>query len=754
MQTQQANYLGNVSGMHCGSCAATIQNALVHVRGVKEANVNFATSQVSIEFDSGVLSKKVLEKIILDLGYTVTEKNPLDAEPDVQLKAVRQDELRRGTILFGISFFLSSIVLVLSMGHFPDTLQLSHALNLKIQFALTLIVWLGCGARFLKGMLRSFVRLSANMDTLIGTGTTAAFVYSSLVTFFPNWFVSHGFSHHVYFETTAFIVTFILLGQFLEARARGKTSSAIEKLIGLKPKTARVMRNGVETDIAIKDVIVGDVILVRPGEQIPVDGVVVKGHTSVDEAMVTGESLPVEKIIGSQVIGATINQTGSFEMRAEKIGKDTVLAQIIHLVESAQASKAPIQRYADVVSSYFVPIVIVIAIITFIVWYQFGPFASGANFAHALVNMVSVLIIACPCALGLATPTAILVGTGKGAENGILIKNGEALETAHKLTTIVLDKTGTITNGKPKLTDVICFADYTEPSLLQYVATAERSSEHPLGAAIVAAAQERQIKLLDAVNFNSVTGQGISCQIEGHEVLVGNKKFLSTANVDTSAAADTTLQWAMEGKTPLYCSIDLKLAGILAVADTIKKSSKAAVSELQKMGIHVVMITGDNKLTAEAVAREVGIAEVLAEVLPENKSSEVNRLKKIGAVVGMVGDGINDAPALAAADVGFAMGTGTDVAMESADITLMRSDLQSVVSAILLSRRTMQTIKQNLFFSFCYNTVGIPVAAGILYPFFNILFSPMLASVAMALSSVSVVTNSLRLKSFSLERNL
>jgi Cu+-exporting ATPase len=591
------------------------------------------------------------------------------------------------------------------------------------------------------------------MNTLVALGTGAAYLFSVVTTAFPGVVAAPGdHAGHgapmvpVYFEAAAVIIALVLLGRLLEARAKARTGDAIRRLMGLQARTARVIRDGSEAEIPVEQVIPGDLILVRPGEKLPVDGVVRDGHSAVDEAMLTGESLPVEKGPGDAVFGATVNRTGAFRFEATRVGKDTALQQIIRLVQDAQGSKAPIQRLADVISGIFVPVVLIIAITAFVAWFLVA--SEGVRLPQALVAFVSVLIIACPCALGLATPTAILVGTGKGAEYGVLIKGGESLEMAHRLNAIILDKTGTITYGKPELTDVLPVAAVTEEELLRLVASAERSSEHPLGEAILRGAEALGLRRAEPTSFNSLTGRGLEATVEGHAVLVGNRRLLEERGVDPVALDPVLERIAAEGRTPMLVAIDGKPAGVVAVADTIKPEAPAAVAALQRLGLEVVMITGDHRRTAEAVARQVGIERVLAEVLPEQKAAAVAQLQAERKKVAMVGDGINDAPALAQADVGIAIGTGTDVAIEASDITLIRGDLMGVVTAIELSQATMRTIKQNLFFAFVYNVLGIPVAAGVLYPLFGIMLSPVIASAAMALSSVSVVTNSLRLRGF------
>lgn len=581
------------------------------------------------------------------------------------------------------------------------------------------------------------------MNTLIALGTGAAYIYSAIATFFPGA-LPEGL-RAIYYDTTAIIIALILLGQLLEARAKGQTNEAIRKLMGLQAKTARVVRAGEEVDIPIEEVLVGDIVVVRPGEKVPVDGIVATGASSVDESMITGESIPVGKKRDDEVIGATINKTGSFRFRATKVGKDTALSQIIQLVQQAQGTKAPIQRLADVISGYFVPAVILVAIWSFAIWFVFGP---EPQLTHALVTAMTVLIIACPCALGLATPTSIMVGTGKGAENGILIRSAEALETAHKLEAIVLDKTGTITKGKPELTDVIVLGELNEEELLRLSAGVEMLSEHPLAQAIVDGARARQIALTDATEFEAIPGYGVRATLEGRKVSLGNLKMMNQIGAGLDELEARAQALAADGKTPMYVAVDGQAAGIVAVADTVKEDSRDAIARLKQLGLEVIMITGDNRRTAEAIARQVGIDRVLAEVLPEDKARNVKMLQQEGKTIAMVGDGINDAPALAQADVGLAIGTGTDVAIEASDVTLIKGSLIGVAVAIEMSKATMRNIKQNLFGSFIYNTLGVPIAAGVLYPFFAILLSPIIASAAMALSSVTVISNALRLRRF------
>jgi Cu+-exporting ATPase len=626
---------------------------------------------------------------------------------------------------------------------YPDFL--SFLGNPYLLWAMATVVQFWAGWRFYRGAWANARHFSTNMDTLIAMGTSAAYFYSVAAILFPSFFMATGQMPELYFDTAAVIIGLILLGKYLEARAKGQTGEAIKKLMGMQARTARIVRDGQEVDVPIESVRAADVVLVRPGEKVPVDGVVLEGRSALDESMITGESIPVEKGPGDTVVGATINKTGSFKFQATRVGKDTVLAQIIRLVEEAQGSKAPIQRLADVISSYFVPAVIGIATLTFLVWLVFGP---EPAFTHALLTFVAVLIIACPCALGLATPTAIMVGTGKGAENGVLIRSGEALETAHKIRAIILDKTGTLTQGRPVVTDLVPADGNSPDELLALAASAERGSEHPLGEAIVTAARERGLALAEPREFEAIPGHGIEASVDGRRLLLGNWKLMSDRGYSLDGLADKALAFSDQGKTAMFVALDGKPAGIVAVADTIKPGSREAVAELHRMGIEVAMLTGDNRRTAQAIAEQLGIDRVLAEVLPEQKAEEVKKLQAEGKVVAMVGDGINDAPALAQADVGIAIGTGTDVAMEAADITLMSGDVRGVVTAIRLSKQTMRTIKQNLFWAFFYNVSLIPLAAGVFYPFFGILLNPIFAGVAMATSSVTVVTNSLRLRRF------
>jgi Cu+-exporting ATPase len=732
-----------LEGMSCASCVSRIESAIGAVPGVDHVAVNFGTERASVAFDARRTSPADVIAAVEAIGYHARERDTLVAagvEDDEQ--AARRAEIADLTrrVVLGAVLTLPVAVAVMAMELFDATWVPDALMNRWVQLALIAPVFAYVGWPIHRTGWLALSHRTADMNSLITIGTTAAFGYSLLVTLVPGILPAE--LRDVYFEAVGVIITLILLGRLLEVRAKAGTGEAIRKLIGLQARTARVIRDGIETEIPVEEVAVGDVVVVRPGAKVPVDGEIVDGRSSVDESMVTGEPIPVSKQPGDPVIGATINQTGAFRFRATKVGRDTMLAQIIRMVEQAQASRAPIQRLADRVASWFVPAVIVIAVWTFVVWFLVGP---APALTMALVAAVAVLIIACPCALGLATPLSIMVGTGKGATHGILIRSAEALETAHKLDTVILDKTGTITKGKPALTDVVALPGVDEAELLRLVASAEQPSEHPLAAAIVAGARDRGSALVDPTEFDSVTGKGVRALVDGHELLVGNARLLEDAGIqirDLAAAAD---RLSALGKTPMLVAIDGAPAGVVAVADTLKKESATAIAALQRLGIDVVIMTGDNRRTAAAIARQVGIRRVLAEVLPEHKATEVRRLQREGRLVGMVGDGINDAPALAQADVGSAIGTGTDVAIESSDITLVSGALGGLVTAVTLSRATMRNIRQNLFLAFVYNTVGIPVAAGALYPFFGIRLSPIIAAAAMALSSLSVVTNANRL---------
>lgn len=730
-----------IKGMQCASCVKKIEDALLQVKGVTKAAVNLATERAIVEYLPTETNPEALKHTIESTGYEVLELSLSDENLDPE-KAVREREFRKLKTKFIAGLGLGLIVFLgSSRTWFPWIPEIFG--NFFVLWALATPVQFIIGWQFYKGAWGAFKHRSADMNTLIAVGTSAAYLYSMTATLFPSFFEAGGFQPHVYFDTSAMIIVLILFGRLLEARAKGQASDAIKKLMGLKPKTARVIRDGKERDIPVEEVLAGDVVIVKPGEKIPVDGIIREGKSAVDESMITGESIPVKKDPGDEIIGATINKTGSFKFQATKVGKDTALAQIIKLVQDAQGSKAPIQRLADVISGYFVPIVISLAIVTFVIWFNFGPVPS---LTFALLNFVAVMIIACPCALGLATPTAVMVGTGKGAENGILIKGGESLETVHKLDTIVFDKTGTLTKGEPEVTDIVLVNDFSEKDILQYAACAEKNSEHPLAEAIIKKAKEKAIKVLDPEQFNAIEGHGIEANLDGREILIGSTKLMQDRSIAVRGLKEREEQLAQDGKTPIYISFAGKAAGLIGVADTLKDSSVKAVARLKNMGLHVVMLTGDNAKTAAAIAGKAGIDEVLPEVLPKDKVQEIKRLQSGGRKVAMVGDGINDAPALAQADIGIAIGSGTDVAMEASDITLIKGDLNGVAAAIELSKKTIRIIKQNLFWALFYNAAGIPIAAGVLYPFFGILLNPIFASMAMAFSSVSVVSNSLRLR--------
>jgi Cu+-exporting ATPase len=790
-----------ITGMTCANCVATIEKGLSETPGVESASVNLASEKASVEFDSSKISLPELKDAITGLGYGVATKKSIfpvggmtcascvtrvdlasekatveyvegtsladlkravadagyslgaEAETleDVTTAAQREVRSVRNRLILAAALAIPLFALMW-VPEFTGKLYLLWALATPVQFV--------AGWRYYRGMRAALKHRTADMNTLIAVGTSAAYFYSVVAVLAPDIFAAESLERQVYFDTSAMIITLITLGKFLEARAKGQTSAAIKKLIGLQPKTATVAREGEEIELPVEDVEVGDIILVRPGERVPVDGVIRDGYSSVDESMVTGESIPVEKNAGDEVIGATINKTGSFRFEATKVGKDTTLAQIVRMVEEAQGSKAPIQRLADVIASYFVPIVIGIALVTFLIWLLVGP---DPALTFALLNFVAVLIIACPCALGLATPTAIMVGTGKGAEHGVLIRSAESLERAHRIDAVLLDKTGTLTVGQPVVTDVVAVPGTSEDEVLRLAASAERGSEHPLGEAIVRAATDRSVMLSAVADFNAVPGHGIEASVDGRSLLLGNLRLMEDRGMSLNGMAEAAEQLREQGRTVMFLGTNGQVAGIVAVADTLKPDAVAAVDRMRRMGTEVVMITGDNPRTAAAVAREAGVDRVLAEVLPEHKAQEVRKLQAEGKVVAMVGDGINDAPALAQADVGIAIGTGTDVAMETADVVLIRGELSGIVTAISLSRSTVRTIKQNLFWAFAYNTALIPVAAGILYIFYgqsgtpsglNFILgdygflNPILAAVAMAASSLTVLSNSLRLRRF------
>ena len=736
------NYTFKVEGMSCSACANRVERITKKIDGVESANVNFATEKLTVRVDAEKVRYSDIKLAVDKAGFKLIKE-----EDQIKEVSKKKDESKILLNRFIFSLIFTVPLLIISMGHMvgmplPSIIDpMKNPLNFAlIQLVLTIPVMVA-GYKFYKIGYKNLFKLSPNMDSLIAIGTSAAVAYG----LFAIYKILNGETHyamHLYFESAVVILTLITLGKYLEAVSKGKTSEAIKKLMGLAPKTATIIKNGKEVSIPIEEVIVGDIILVKPGEKLPVDGEIIEGSTSIDESMLTGESIPVEKNIGSTVIGASINKAGFIKYKATKVGKDTALAQIVKLVEEAQGTKAPIAKMADIIAAYFVPTVMALAIIAAVGW-----LIAGESTVFALTIFISVLVIACPCALGLATPTAIMVGTGKGAENGVLIKGGEALETTYKIDTIVFDKTGTITEGKPKVTDIICNG-IKEEEVLVLAASAEKGSEHPLGEAIVREAEDRSLEFKSLEHFKAVPGHGIEVTIEGKDILLGNKKLMIENNINIESLHVESDRLATEGKTPMYIAINNKLSGIIAVADTVKENSKAAIEELKKMNVNVAMITGDNKKTAEAIAKSVGIDIVLAEVLPEDKANEVKKLQGQNRKVAMVGDGINDAPALVQADVGIAIGSGTDVAIESADIVLMKSDLKDVVTAIRLSKATIKNIKENLFWAFGYNVLGIPVAMGVLHIFGGPLLNPMIAAAAMSFSSVSVLLNALRLKKF------
>lgn len=740
-----------ISGMTCAACSARIEKVVSKIEGVESVTVNLTTEKLSAYIDEEVADVQKIKAAVERAGFGWSELK----EGSQQADEDRQKKEREINLLwkkFIVSAVFSLPLLYISMGSMlsflsflpiPEYLEpMNYPLNFALVQILLTIPVLIAGNRFYVVGFRAIRMKSPNMDSLIAMGTTAALIYS----LYSTWQIyqgNMGFVEGLYFETAGVIITLILLGKSMEAVSKGRTSEAIKKLMGLAPKTATVIKNGKEIEISIDDVEENDIVLVKPGAKIPVDGEITEGFTSVDESMLTGESMPVDKKVGDSVFAATINKNGLIRFRATKVGDNTALAQIIKLIEDAQQSKAPIAQMADIVSGYFVPTVFVIAIASFALW-----MLSGETLSFSLTIFVSVLVIACPCALGLATPTAIMVGTGKGAENGILIKGGEALETTHKINTIIFDKTGTITEGKPTVTDIITTGTVDSDSLLQITASAEKGSEHPLGEAIVKSAEDKGLELYQIEHFESITGQGINATIQGKQLLIGNIRLMQEMDIAVEAVLKDADTLAAQGKTPMYIALDRKLAGIIAVADVVKPGSAKAVKKLMEMGIEVAMITGDNRRTAEAIAKQVGITRVLSEVLPQDKSGEVKKLQQEGRRVAMVGDGINDAPALVQSDIGIAIGSGTDVAMESADIVLMHSDLMDVVTAIQLSKSTIRNIKQNLFWAFAYNVAGIPLAAGVLHIFGGPLLNPIFAAAAMSLSSVSVLSNALRLRRF------
>jgi P-type Cu+ transporter len=722
----------DITGMTCAACSTRIEKGLNKMDGVLMANVNLALEKATVEYNPSLLSPKDMIQKVDKLGYGASVKNDENAQETMDQRA-KEVEIQQGKFIFSI--ILSLPLLWAMVGHFSFTTFLyvpDAFMNPWVQLALATPVQFYIGKQFYIGAYKALRNKSANMDVLVALGTSAAYFYSVYLSIQTLGNGAHTVG--LYFETSAILITLIILGKLFEAKAKGRSSEAIKKLMGLQAKTAKVLRDGEEIEVPLEDVVTGDILLVKPGEKIPVDGEIVEGRSALDESMITGESVPVDKTIGDKVIGATLNKNGFIKIKATKVGKDTALAQIIKVVEEAQGSKAPIQRLADNISGVFVPIVVGIAIVTFLVWY-FG--VAPGNFAEALEKMIAVLVIACPCALGLATPTSIMAGSGRAAEYGILFKGGEHLEMTHRINTVILDKTGTITNGAPVLTDVITEMDSEE--FLSLVGSAEKQSEHPLAQAIVEGIKEKNIQLRDVSEFEAIPGYGIKSIIEGKEILVGTRRLMKQYNVDINHVLEQMETLEKQGKTAMLTAIDGTFAGIIAVADTIKETSAGAIKRLRDMGLEVIMITGDNQQTAQAIAKQAGVDQVIAEVLPEGKAEEVKKLQQQGKKVAMVGDGINDAPALAISDIGMAIGTGTDVAMEAADITLIRGDLNSIADAIFMSKKTIRNIRQNLFWAFAYNTLGIPIAAiGLL--------APWLAGAAMAFSSVSVVLNALRLQ--------
>lgn len=739
-----------LQGMSCAACAKNIEDAIRSVEGVNECSVNFGAEQATIAYDSRKTNLAEIQQAVDDAGYSAQpmQENVLADEEDADQRE-RQVQNRKLRRKVWVACIISAVLVI---GSLPAMLGLPipwipmELHDPLTQLILTTPVLFWCGASFFIHAWKALKRHTATMDTLVAIGTGSAYLYSLFPTFFPQWFIAQGLAPDVYFEAACVIIALLLLGRLLEHRAKGRTSEAIRKLIGLQARTARVIRQGQEMDVPIAEVTVGDLVIVRPGEKIPVDGEIIEGRSTIEESMVTGESVPVSKQVGDEVIGATLNKTGRFIFRATRVGKDTFLAQIVKLVQQAQGSKAPIQRLADQVTGWFVPVVIAIAIATFILWYNVM-----GNVTMALIPTVGVLIIACPCALGLATPTSIMVGTGKGAENGILIKGAESLELAHKLQTIVLDKTGTITQGKPTVTDFVTVrgtANRNELNLLRLAAAIEQNSEHPLAEAVVHYAQAQTVELTSAQDFEAIAGSGVQGYVADQLIQIGTHRWMTELGIETSILRSQWDRLESLGKTVVWIAVDRQVEAIMGIADAVKPSSISAIRALQKLGLEVVMLTGDNRRTADVIAREVNIQRVFAEVRPDEKAATVETLQSEGKIVAMVGDGINDAPALAQADVGIAIGTGTDVAIAASDITLISGDLQGIVTAIQLSRATIRNIRQNLFFAFIYNVAGIPIAAGILYPFFGWLLSPIIAGAAMAFSSVSVVTNALRLRNF------
>ena len=733
-----------VQGMHCASCVNAIETALGRLPGVQKAVVNFATERVSLSYDPGAVDLSQIGQAVSSAGpyrLLVGESGAVSEDEEAQARESEYRALRSKLVFSGI---LTVLILIGSLTPGLSS-NLSEPVLHVVLFALATPLLFWCGGDFLRGLFVGLRSWTFNMDSLIALGASAAYVYSSVATFWPGMFRSAGQSPALYFDTAGMIITLVLLGRVLEARAKGRASHAIRKLVGLQARTARVLRGGQEQEVPLDQVVAGDIVVVRPGEKIPVDGVIREGSSTVDESLVTGESLPVEKSRGAVVVGGSLNQVGTFRFQAVRVGSETVLAQIIRLVQEAQGSRAPIQRLADRIAGVFVPVVVGLALLTFAVWYVLGP---APSFNLALLNAIAVLIIACPCALGLATPTAIVVATGRGAERGILVKSAATLERLHAVTTVVLDKTGTVTEGRLTVTDILAADGFETWQILALAASAEEGSEHPVGRAVVGYARGVSIDHFSLDSFEALPGRGIRAVVGGKNVVLGNLRFMKEEGLALGRLEKAAHHLSEEGKSSMFVVVDGQLGGILGVADSVRASSADAVASLKRMGLEIYMISGDSRRTAETIGRQVGIDRVLAEVLPDGKAEEVRRLQKGGAVVAMVGDGINDAPALAQADIGIAIGSGTDIAMEAADITLVKGGLEGVVEAIQLSRRTLAIIKQNLFWAFFYNSTGIPLAAGALYPFFGLLLSPIVAAAAMAMSSVSVVLNALRLRKF------
>ena len=739
-----------VSGIYCAECVTKIEGALLSVPGVLDASMNAASNEVRVEYSPSIGDLGLLTTAIESVGPYTAARAAEASEPELDREAAETEKEYRSLMRkwwFGAAVGVPTMILSypwlfpILRDWFPrGSPQLSYLWYPMGGLSLAVLVY--SGSQFFSGMWEGLKHRSANMHTLIAMGTGVAWIYSTIALLFPQLFPSAEFTE-VYYDVTVVVTALVVLGLAMEIKAKGRTSEAIKKLIGLQPKTARVIREGKEIDIPVEEVLANDLVVVRPGEKIPVDGEVVEGQSAVDESMITGESMPVSKKAGDEVIGATINKTGAFRFRATRVGKDTALANIIRLVQDAQGSKVPIQRIVDRVSAYFTPSVMILAILGFVAWYNFGP---SPALTFALIVAVTTLIIACPCALGMATPMSLTTGIGLGAQNGILIRSGDALQTAERLNAVILDKTGTITFGKPALTDVVLSPGQQEEEVVRLAASVERSSEHPLALAIVEAAQARRLPLSNVQAFEAIPGHGVAAGVDGRRILIGNLKLMTREGIALEGLEQKSQKLADEAKTPMYVALDGRAAGILAVADTVKEDSKAAIAVLQRMGLEVVMITGDNERTATAIGRQVGIDRVLAEVLPQDKALNVQRLQLEGKKVAMVGDGINDAPALAQADIGMAIGTGTDVAIEASDVTLIKGSLMGVVTAIQISRATMRNVYQNLVGAFIYNSAGLPIALGVLYPFLGILLSPLLAALAMSVSSVTVISNANRLK--------